>query len=292
MWNRDVRRRTPISAGQSFVFNEPGSTAAYLVDGSIADVTVRGEQVTIVGRRPGTTHLVIVTVAGVVMHECVVMPVISRSAENRPAAATTTTSTGWESSYNSGSSQLTSALTVSRRSQATALDLRMSHIARLEPDGTTPSARTAIPSFEFRAEEIGRHVISVGDARLNGSSLTLPGVALRGVQYTGRRVELLAGQTVPPLFGSVPRAGGEEHVAGIVVPRLFGKAAVKPGLFYLVPVSGSEGQPGDGRRGAFASIQYQHGKRTDAVWLRSEIGYGRRLGAAVDLITPGVRFHA
>ena len=268
-----------VTARQTEALERADVTVAYVVDTDKADVSVYGGRVVVAGRRAGATQLVMVRPDSVETVDLLVLDaprVVIESGELAPDQALTSLQT----LYISETERFMTSIDVSQRSQTRTTEF---HLADMTQTGhrlaTDPV--TSIPSIAFRVRDQSYDVTAF-DSRVYQSPLTLDGISLRGIHVRRGALELHSGYTSPLLFQNVLLPSASEAAYGGSY-RIGGpKSALLPSVYYFAGDRRYGGTPG-----AMGSLMYEYGARADRLHLLGEVGYGRKLGAAMNLEYAG-----
>jgi hypothetical protein len=267
-----------VAVRQTLILDEPAATAVYAVDGAIADASIGDGHVLVHGRTPGSTVLSVVTSDDVRTYRVIVNA--PHRVDLERVSSLSRSWTLWEGFYDSGASRLTNTVDVLSRGETWTARVHVANVTQTDPrpDG---DARTSFPSAALELSDSG-HALVLLDQTVEQSPLTLDGTSLRGVHYRDSSLELHAGVTSPVLFRNVILPADPEAAVGGSYRWSWGRSAIGPALYYF----DGNARYG-GTRGAMATLLYAYGGETDKLRLRSELGYGKRPGASLQLAYDG-----
>jgi hypothetical protein len=253
-----------VTAGEARELLAPNVTAAYAVDGTIAEASSHSGVVTVSGKSAGTTRVVIVTMEETRTIDVVVAARVSAT----PIVQTKTPAAAVETRYTSSTRQATTIIDVASGDEKRRTEVHVMNVNQ---------PRTSFPSASYSIVTPARR-ITFFDRPVDNSPLTLSRTNLRGFHLESDTWRIHAGYT------------GAAFYDGLVLPAqrelVFGASyvyAVSPVLrlmpsVYLYPSRSAT----EDRRGAVASLVADYGN-DDALRARGEIGISRGLGGALQL---------
>lgn len=254
-----------VTAGEARQLLVPGVTAAYAVDGSIAEASPRNGIVTISGKSAGTTRVVLVTMEETRTIDVVVVARVAATpipAEaKQPVAAA-------ETRYTSSTRQATTVIDVSSGDEKRRTEVHVMNVNQ---------PRTSFPSASYSIVTPSRR-ITFFDRPVENSPLTLSRTNLRGFHFESDTWRIHAGYTGAAFYDGLVLPAQRELVFGAsYVYRVSPVLRLMPSLF-LYPSHGVA----EDRRGTVASLLADYGDG-DAMRARGEIGVSRGLGGALQL---------
>ena len=252
------------------------ATAAFSIDPRVVEATVKGGKVYLKGMSVGTTQVSVVTGPSVETWE-VIADLPPKSAYLLALEAMRQDKfTSWEGFYDSGTHRLNNSFDLQDRQGDNATRIHVLNVTQFGPLSFDQS-RTSFPSawLDLRGPA---WQLTLGDALVQHSPLTLDGVWVRGVHGRLGGFEMHAGITSNLLYQDVFLPSEGEWSIGASYTFSFGRNAITPN-FYAFPSESSTG----GTRGVMGSVVYDFGKRNDPVRLRAELGYGHKVGAAFEI---------
>ncbi|HEX3110821.1 MAG TPA: SdrD B-like domain-containing protein, partial [Thermoanaerobaculia bacterium] len=259
------QNQVTVTAGAARQLLAPGVTAAYAVDGSIAEASSRNGVVTISGKSAGTTRVVIVTMEETRTIDIVVVARLSAmptTAESKAPAATV------ETRYTSSTRQATTTIDVAGGDEKRRTEVHLMNVNR---------PRTSFPSASYSIVTPARR-ITFFDRAVDNSPLTLSRTNLRGFHLESDTWRVHAGYTGAAFYDGIVLPAHRELVFGAsYVYRVSPVLRLMPSVFFYP----SHGVTED-RRGAVASLLADYGD-SDALRARGEIGVSRGLGGALQL---------
>lgn len=254
-----------VTAGEARQLLVPGVTAAYAVDGSIAEASSQNGVVTISGKSAGMTRVVIVTmqetrtVDVMVVARISAMPAITQA---KPPAATA------ETRYTSSTRQATTIIDVAGGDEKRRTEVHVMNVN--QPRMSFPSASYSIVTPARR--------ITFFDRAVDNSPLTLTRTNVRGFHLESDTWRIHAGYTGAAFYDGLVLPAQRETVFGAsYMYRMSPVLRLMPSLF-LYPSHGVDGD----RRGAVASLLADYGN-SDDLRVRGEVGISRGLGGALQL---------
>src|SRR5689334_22088721 len=271
---------------KSTTFPVAGATAAYSLDGSIAEATVTSEVIEIYGKAPGTTHVIVVTSGGVQSFSITVpqpppmLPpnFIAQQNENGESGS-------YEFRYTSDPAQVTNAFEF-KRSQGDSFNrfqLFNANLLRKSSD--------SVIGFPLAAYEIKRpnRDVTFLDENVSHSPLTLDGYMVRGLHFTQGAWEFHGGVTSVATFQGLFLATDPEKLAGISRRFTLSKTrSIFGNLYYFSNPANTRPAAKDG---AMGSVAYEY-RPSDNFHLLSEIGISRGVAFASQARYDDVKTHA
>ena len=241
-------------------------TAAYAVDSSIADATVNGHELIVVGRSSGETQLVLVTPAGTRMLRVEVRAMLSAPPPQQSARA----GGGVVASrYTSSVGQIQNTVELTGKTGDRETRVHAVTLNRLGERGGDSAA--ALPSVSASVITPEREVTLL-DRAVGNSSLTLDNTIVRGLHFIEGPWRLHAGVTAPGFLDRFILPADRETVIGAAYAwRLTPSSTLKPGFFHL-------------HNGSIASLVYQFA-RGDELQASAEIAASHGLGGAFDIVS-------
>lgn len=272
----ELRRLTLRDA---VVLEQPGVTAAFSVDPTVAEVSARDGKVTVIARGIGTTTISLVTATTIIAVPLTVVapaPWIAGAAR----APSSRTWTLWQGQYESSTARLTNSLEMVDGSDRRTLRVHAVNVLRLDRDAAAAGdtdARTTFPAASVEWRRGDTEVVAL-DKLVEHSPLTLDGTTVRGGHLRVAGLELHAGVTSPLLYQNVFLSSGAETVLGASYDVKAGRSTLTPSV-YAYPSTPTTG----GTRGAMGSLLHRYRSPGDHLQLSTELGFGGKLGAAGEL---------
>jgi hypothetical protein len=255
-----------VTAGESRQLLTPAVTAAYAVDGSIAEASSHSGVVTISGKSPGTTRVVIVTMEDTRTIDVVVVARVSAApiAEAKPPAAMA------ETRYSSSTRQATTIIDATSGDDKRRTEVHVMNVN--QPRASFPSASYSIVTPSRR--------ITFFDRPVDNSPLTLSRTNVRGFHLESDTWRIHAGYTGAAFYDGLVLPVQREMVFGAsYVQRISPVLRLMPSVFFYPSRNAAED-----RRGVVASLLAEYGD-SDLLRARGEIGISRGLGGAFQLST-------
>ncbi|HEX7155369.1 MAG TPA: SPOR domain-containing protein [Thermoanaerobaculia bacterium] len=249
-----------VTVRESVTLQIPGATAAYAVDGAIADAAAAGGTVTIFGRGPGETQVVVVAMGGTRTFPLIVKSRINATAAQQQRSNERATV---ETRYTTSQNQLQNSVSVIKEEATRKTEVRATHVAY---GGSEHALREATVRITTPQREL-----TFFDDTINNSPLTVWGTSVRGAHYRQGGFRAHAGYTSTAFFQSLLLPAERHAVVGASYAyRLSARATLMPSLF-LYP-----------SHGTVASLTYDYAKGEE-LFARGEVGYSRVFGAAAQL---------
>jgi len=265
---------------KSLTISVTGALAAFPVDGNCVDAKAKDETVTIYGKKPGKTNVVVVTTTGTETIEVIVSPPVPSYPRDfvPPDAPAGSAQGSYEVRYSSEPAQILSQLDFTRRQGDLVTRLHVSNANLLSDISGRSTA--SLPSLSYQIITPGRE-IALFDRDTVVSPLTVSGSAVRGIHILKGPFELHAGYTSVATFQNLFLPTQRETVWGGGYRFALGKSSsITPSLYFF---SGAPLGSRGGREGAVGSLLYQY-RPTDQFHLLAELGVSRGVGAAIQIV--------
>jgi hypothetical protein len=253
-----------VTAGDARQLLTPGVTAAYAVDGAIAEASSHSGVVTISGKSVGTTRVVIVTMEETRTIDVVVVARVAATpvGEAKPPAAMA------ETRYTSSTRQATTIIDAASGDEKRRTEVHVMNVN--QPTASFPSASYSIVTPARR--------ITFFDRPVDNSPLTLSRTNVRGFHLESDTWRIHAGYTGAAFYDGLVLPAQREMVFGAsYVRRVSPVLRLMPSVFVYPSRNAAED-----RRGAVASLLADYGD-SDLLRARGEIGISRGLGGAFEL---------
>ncbi|HEY7402476.1 MAG TPA: carboxypeptidase regulatory-like domain-containing protein [Candidatus Angelobacter sp.] len=273
-----VQGEAPVSIEyqKTVEFSAPGATAAYSLDANVVEASATNGVVTMTGKAPGSTNVVIVTPAGVrTIAVTVPMPPPALPPGFEPPERQNAAEVGtYELRYNSDPSQITNSLDLKRTQGQSFTRMQVVNANLFSSNSSTSSV-----GFPFLSYEIGRPNtdITFVDKDVANSPLTLDNYLVRGFHLRQGAWEFHGGFTSVATFQNLFLATDREYTAGI--SRLFriddANSLEANAYYFQNPLS----QRLIATNGAVASLVYRLKLKDKAKFL-AELGASHGLGFA------------
>jgi hypothetical protein len=255
----------------------PGATAAFALDSDCVDASASDGVVTLFGRQPCATHVVIVTLTGT---EELAVRVADVPARLPPGYVPAAGRGGlieqgtYELRYSSAPAVVQNIVNLVQRHGDRTSQLHANLAAGT--GGTPEVAAVSLPTAFYRVAS-PRGSITVLDSTVIESPLTVEGAILRGAHAEYGPWRAHAGYTALATFEEVFLPAAREAAAGLsYTHRLSPRSALVPSLYYF-PDTGAPTPSG-----VAATLRYE------TLWrpgtrARAEVGVSRGLGASFDI---------
>lgn len=260
----------------------PGATAALSLDASRVAASVQDGVVTLIGRGPGSTNVIVVTGADTVTLSvlvgeppAIVLPGMRTGGPQNGAHGF------YEARYGSNPGLFQGVLFVSRRDGDRTAELTLGGAA---PFGNEIATPFSIPQASFTIRTPDRE-LTLLDRVIANSPLTVSRSNLRGVFLREGPWQVNAGYSFFSTFENLLLPTDREAVAGLAYRyKLTPRSSLTPNLFYF------DGAAQSGRSGALGTLVYETRTASDVKFL-AELGASRSVGGAVefDLDRPNHR---
>ena len=251
----------------------PGATAAFALDPSRVGASARDGVVTLVGRGPGPTNvIVIVGDRSESLQVIVGDPPIIRLPGMRAGNAQGAGTGYYEARYGSDPGILQGSFLVSRRQGDRTAELALGGAA---PVGDAVSSPFSIPLASFTLRTPNREMTLL-DRVVSNSPLTISRSNVRGVHLREGPWQMHAGYSFFSTFEHLLLPTNKEVVAGLAYRhRLSPRSSLTPNLYYF------DGTSQGGQRGALGTLLFETRTASD-VKFAAELGVSRVLGGAVE----------
>jgi hypothetical protein len=270
-----------MTVGQAASIDAPRATAAYLIDQTLADVTLSSGIVRIDGRRAGTTMLVVVT--GDDLETYAVQLTAPRRVDPSTRVLPVLASTVWETRFSSETDRLTTSVDSTSHSGRRVTRISASNVTRIGDTQADVRSSMASASVDITS---GARRVTLFDQLVRSSPLTLDGSRVRGLHYTDAAFDLHAGLSSPLMYRSVILPADSDAVVGGSYTTRRRSLSLRPSLYWY-PGASSFG----GASGVAAGLRVQHAAAGGRFRMSAEGGYGGDLAAATDLGYDGTRHH-
>jgi hypothetical protein len=272
-----VRRVDPQ---KTVTFEVAGATAAYSLDGSLADATADSGVVSVTGKQPGTTHVVVVTPSGMQTFDVLVTtpPPHYPPGFVMPVNDTEAAQSGYiEGRYYSSPAQVQTQLDFSKihGDDRTHVDVVETNLmGPLDPG----QPRVALSSASYEIVTPHRD-LTLFDKFVDESQLTINGSIIRGFHMLQDNWFVHAGYTTVATFAGLFLPVQPELVAGGGYRYPLTANSSLTGSFYQVRVPASDllGHPG-----SIGDIKYKFSPQKN-IWFTAELGISRGIGGAEQL---------
>ncbi|HET7434052.1 MAG TPA: SPOR domain-containing protein [Thermoanaerobaculia bacterium] len=260
--------RVPVRGSQILEF--VGVTAAYSIDANIADASLAGNEVTIFGRSPGTTQVIVVSITGQTAFNVTVEPPRSLTATTKR----TDTDGTIETRYSTAAQQVTNSVNVVRQESATRRTEVHVEVAHYGEEAGVRASST-LPAVSYRIFT-GSRELTLLDRVVDHSPLTASNTIVRGIHYLDDHWRIHAGRTAYAAYQSFLLPAESDTVLGAAYAfDTNARTRITPGLFIYPDAD-------DDRRGAIASMLVDY-RKSDALAMRGELAVSRGIGGAFQL---------
>lgn len=251
-----------------------GATAAFSLDPAKVGASGRDGQVTLVGRAPGSTHVIVIIGPLSQSLEVVVKEPPVNVLAGMPAADSSTVATTLaDVRYNSEPGIFQGSFRSSRREGRRTVSLWLGGAMPLESADAAPFS---LPLAAYSVTTPTRE-ITIFDRVVSNSPLTVSRSNVRGLHLQNGPWRLHAGYSFFANFEHLLLPTSKEAVAGIGYQyRLRSRGTLTPNFYYFAPESSN------GRKGSIGTLLYE-ALPSKHVRLAAEVGVGRKLGGAFEL---------
>jgi SPOR domain/Pilus formation protein N terminal region len=247
--------------GETAIVEIAGTTAAYAVDPSIADVTTAGRgRISVTGRSAGTTQVIAVTVAGtqsflITIATADPVRVPSAVVAGRPIARA-------ESRYSSSAAQVQNSVDVFTTNGSSTSQFHVLNVHYTKQ--MIGRASDAFPSVFYRISSPGRTLTLLDDV-VDLSPITVRSTQVRGIHFINGPLELHAGYAASTLFDDLFLPADRRWLADAGYAFDAGGIRLIPSAHVFL----SEPAGTAARRGAIGALAVE--RRTDALFARGEV---------------------
>ncbi|MGH9308044.1 MAG: carboxypeptidase regulatory-like domain-containing protein [Vicinamibacterales bacterium] len=252
----------------------PGATAAMSLDPARVAASVHDGLVTLVGRGPGSTNVVVM--AGdetITLNVLVAEPPVIVLPGMRSTGAQNGSTGYYEGRYGSDPGIFQGTLFVSRRDGDRTAELTLGGAA---PFGRDIASPFSIPQATFTLRSPNRE-ITLLDRVISNSPLTISRSNVRGLYLREGPWQVNAGYSFFSTFEHLLLPIDKQAVAGVAYRHhLSPRTSLTPNLFYF------DGTTRSGRRGALGTLLYETRTASD-VRLLAELGVSRSVGGALEV---------
>lgn len=266
-----------VDPQKTITFEVAGATAAYSLDAFLAEATAADGLVSVEGRVPGTTHVVVIAPSGVQTFEILVTTPPPRYPPGfvMPAGVADLAQSGYyEGLYYSSPEEI--------QNQFDFLKIDgddRTHMHLVETDLLGPLAqgqsRIALSSATYEIVTPSRDV-TLFDQYVDESQLTIDGSIVRGFHMLQDNWFVHAGYTGVATFEGLFLPVQPELVAGGGYRYPLTANSSITGAFYTVRVSASDQL---GRSGSIGDVRYKYSPREN-FWFTVDLGIGRGIAGA------------
>ena len=252
----------------------PGATAAFSLDPTRVSASVQDGLVTLVGRGPGSTNVIVIAGESTVSLQVVVGdPPLSILPGMRAGASGRSGNGYYEARFASDPAILQGTLLLSRRDRDRSAELSIGGAAPIGMDGGSPFS---IPLSSFTLRSPGRE-ITLMDRVISNSPLTISRSNVRGLYVQQGSWRVNAGYSFFSNFENLLLPTNKEAVVGVAYRhRLSPRSTLTPNVFYFNNQSQNE------RGGAVGTLLYETHTASD-LKLVGELAIGRSVGGALEM---------
>ncbi len=265
-----------VAYQQQIEMRIPGATAAYSLNSFYADASVVDGVVTIQGKNPGSTTIMVVTGVGLLSFRVSVpqpAPVYPAGFEP-PRQGSSFSEGSYEVRYDTDPSQLQNIVDLFGRQGDQVTRFHMAMTAY--PEGLSGSSPVVLPGLSYEVDTPRRDV-TLADQTVVNSPLTLDNVLLRGFHLREGSWFFHAGYTEQAVFQSVLLPTQKDTIVGLGKRvRLGDHNTFTPNLYY---VDAATAASTTAHSGAVGSLEFRREVGT-RFKLLGEAGYGGGFGAA------------
>lgn len=261
----------------------PGATAAFSLDPSRVSASVEDGLVTLIGRGPGSTNVVVIAGDQTASLRVVVGDPPLIVLPGMRTGGSDGAGTGfYEARYGSDPGILQGNLLLSRRQGDRSAELSLGGAAPLAGEIGSPFS-VPLASFTLRAPN---REMTVLDRVISNSPLTISRSNIRGVYLQQGPWRVNAGYTFFSSFENLLLPTNKEGVVGVAYRQQLGpRSSLTPNLFYFDSHTETTG------RGPLGTIFYEARPASDVKFV-AELGASRSLGGAVEIEVDRPRNHA
>ncbi len=269
-----------VDPQKTVTFDVPGASAAYSLDASLADANAENGVVSLTGKQPGTTHVVVVTPSGVQTFDVLVTtpPPHYPPGFEMPLSGPEMAQTGYlEGRYYSSPAQVQSQLDFVKihgddRTHMHLVETNL--LGALDQD----RSRIALSSATYQIVTPRRDV-TLFDKYLDESQLTINGSIVRGFHLLQDNWFVHAGYTSVATFEGLFLPTQPELVIGGGYRQPLTANSSLTGSFYQLRTPASDLL---GRSGGVGDLRYKYAPREN-FWFTADLGISRGIAGAGQL---------
>jgi hypothetical protein len=235
-------------------FTEPGVTAVYSLDTSIAEAQAVAGGYQIAGRAPGQANIVVVTITGVhTLLVTVPTPVLRRgSATGLPSSPGQTVQYGqYQFLYNNNPQEITNVENLTEIEGVRTIHIQITNADLFQAAGQTP---IGFPLLSYQVA-YPKRTLTLVDEMVDNSDLTLNGVLLRGIHYRTGAWEFHAGITSMTQFQDFLLPGNRYEVVGLSRRFRINRDSELKGNFYYFDTNTTVNF--GAKTGGIGTVQYE-----------------------------------
>jgi len=257
-----------------------GASAAFALDPEIVEAAAIDGIVTITAKNPGTTHVMVVTSAGV--QELVIVvpepaPAYPEGFVPPPTEQELRQNGSYELRFNSQPSQLYNNITMSRTEGDRTLRMQLGNVNLFDEVGS--STPVSFPTASYSITTPKRELWFL-DQTVNASPLTVDGAMVRGFHYREGNWIFHGGVASTASFQHVLLSTEDAVTTGLGYRwRINTDSTLTPSVYYFYS---PEGNVLSSPNGAVGSLYYQYARPNGPLTLSAELGISKSVAASVD----------
>ena len=266
-----------VDPGKTITFQVAGATAAYSLDSFFAEAMAENGLVSVEGKVAGTTHVVVVTPAGVQTFEILVnmLPPVYPAGYVPPVNGPENGQSGsYQGQYYSSSAEFQNQLDFLKTNGDNWTHVHLVETSLLGAVDLGQS-RIALSSATYEIVTPGRD-ITLLDKYLDLSQLTINGSIVRGFHIIQGNWFVDAGYSSVATFDGLFLPLRPELVAGGGYRYPLTENSSLSGSFYQVAVPASDAQ---GHSGSIGDMRYEYDPMEN-FWFNADVGISHGIGAA------------
>ena len=269
-----------VDPQKTVTFEVAGASAAYSLDGSLAEANAEKGVVSVTGKQPGATHVVVVTPAGVQTFEVQVTtpPPHYPPGFEMPVSGAEGAQSGYvEGRYYSTPAQIQTQLDFVKIHGDDRTHVHLVETNLLGPLDQDRS-RIALSSASYQIVT-PRRDITLFDKYLDESQLTINGSIVRGLHFAQDNWFVHAGYTSIATFEGLFLPTQPELVIGGGYRKTLTANSSLTGSFYQVRIPASDLL---GHSGSIGDVRYKYAPREN-FWFTADLGISRGIAGAGQL---------
>jgi hypothetical protein len=269
-----------VDPNKTITFPVPGATAAYSLDAFLAEATAADGLVSVEGRVPGTTHIVVVAPSGLQTFEILVTtpPPHYPPGFVMPTSDTEAAQSGsYEARYYSSPAQIQNQFDFVKIDGDDRTHVHLVETSLVGALGED-QPRIALSSASYEIATPQRD-ITLFDQYINESELTINGSIVRGFHMFQDNWFVHAGYTSVATFDGLFLPIQPELVAGGGYRYPLAVNSSLTGSFYTIRVPASDLL---GRSGSIGDLKYKYSP-SENFWFTADLGISRGVGGAARL---------
>lgn len=277
-----LAQAAPITVNyhENATVNVAGATAAFSLNSNYVEASAQNGVVTVYGKAPGSTNIIVVTPVGTQTFEVVVPvpPPVTPPGFEAPLPASAVNENGsYEVRYSSDPSQIVNVLDFVRRQGDSSIRFHLGNAEFI--NAYSSGVSTSFPSLSYEIQT-QRRDITILDQYMQTSPLTVYGSQVRGIHYQDDKWLFHFGYTSQTAFQNLFLPSEREMVVGAGRKFIVGEHSTLTSAVFYFP--GPPSTIEAGHEGAVGSLLYDY-KPSKQFDFQAELGISHGVGAAFKL---------